>query len=77
MPTNIDRMHAHSNRSDLVWKTLTYAILIFTTVVALFPFYWILITAVKPLQEIFEYPPRLWPSSFICRSEERRVGKHF
>lgn len=61
----IESSAAHSYKGDLIWKILTYLILIFTTLVALFPFYWILVTAVKPLKEIFEYPPRLWPSTFL------------
>jgi alpha-1,4-digalacturonate transport system permease protein len=31
---------------------------------ALFPLYWIFVTAVKPVEEIFSYPPKLWPGKF-------------
>lgn len=41
-----------------------YFILAAATFVLLFPLYWILITAVKPVGEIFAFPPKLWPSSF-------------
>ncbi|SHO54234.1 carbohydrate ABC transporter permease [Anaerocolumna xylanovorans] len=34
------------------------------TLLVLFPFYWMFVTAVKPVSEIFTYPPTLWPSEF-------------
>ena len=47
--------------------SLRIAVFLFMTLVvlvSLFPFYWMFITAVKPLDEIFLFPPRLWPSQF-------------
>ena len=55
---------AHSHTRPSVLMLFSYLIMLVTTLFALFPFYWILVTAVKPLKEIFEYPPRLWPSVF-------------
>jgi alpha-1,4-digalacturonate transport system permease protein len=43
---------------------VAYAIMAIITVFMLFPFYWIFITAVKPVDEIFAFPPKLWPSCF-------------
>jgi alpha-1,4-digalacturonate transport system permease protein len=34
------------------------------TLIFLFPFYWMFVTAVKPVSEIFAFPPLLWPSQF-------------
>ena len=41
-----------------------YAMLAVVVFFMLFPLYWIFITAVKPVSEIFAFPPKLWPSSF-------------
>lgn len=30
--------------------------------VFVFPFFWMFVTAVKPVEEVFAYPPLLWPS---------------
>jgi alpha-1,4-digalacturonate transport system permease protein len=42
-----------------------YFILIAAVLMALFPFYWMLITGLRPQNEVFTYPPKLWPSKFI------------
>ena len=31
-------------------------------IVFAFPFFWMFVTAVKPVEEVFAYPPLLWPS---------------
>ncbi|GLC82115.1 carbohydrate ABC transporter permease [Lacrimispora brassicae] len=41
-----------------------YIAIICITIIFLFPFYWMFVTAVKPVEEIFAYPPTLWPSRF-------------
>lgn len=43
---------------------LSYIGIIAVTIVFLFPLYWMFVTAVKPVEEIFAYPPTLWPSRF-------------
>jgi alpha-1,4-digalacturonate transport system permease protein len=43
----------------------TYVLMVIVSIVVLFPFYWMFVTAVKPLGEIFEFPPKLWPSEFF------------
>lgn len=45
-------------------KLLVYLLLAVVTALMLFPFYWMFVTAVKPVGEIFAYPPKLWPSEF-------------
>lgn len=42
----------------------TYIFLGLVGAAFLFPFYWMFVTAVKPVQEVFEFPPRLWPGEF-------------
>jgi len=41
-----------------------YIFIIVVTFIVLFPFYWMFVTAVKPVEEIFAYPPKLWPGAF-------------
>jgi alpha-1,4-digalacturonate transport system permease protein len=45
-------------------KAVIYFIMICVAFLALFPLYWIFVTAVKPVGEIFAYPPKLWPGKF-------------
>ena len=45
-------------------KLMTYLIVGLATFLFLFPFYWMVVTAVKPVSEVFAYPPLLWPSEF-------------
>lgn len=49
---------------DLILKTVIYVVMTAVVLVTLFPLYWIFITAVKPVNEVFAYPPKLWPGQF-------------
>lgn len=40
-------------------------LLLAVTIVTLFPFYWMFVTAVKPIDEVLVYPPKLLPSKII------------
>ena len=44
---------------------ISFIMMVFITLIVLFPFYWMFITAVKPVNEVFTFPPKLWPSKFI------------
>ena len=52
-------------RKYMVLKTVIFLFMFGAALVALFPFYWMFVTAVKPIDEIFAFPPKLWPSEFI------------
>jgi alpha-1,4-digalacturonate transport system permease protein len=67
MISTILNQHIKSSpiRSNTVLYFCAYAFLIIVSIVVLFPFYWMLVTAVKPIGEIFEFPPKLWPSQFL------------
>lgn len=43
---------------------LTLALLVLVAIWILFPFYWMLVTAVKPSPEVLTPTPRLWPSQW-------------
>jgi alpha-1,4-digalacturonate transport system permease protein len=47
-----------------IGKAVVYLIMTGVVFLALFPLYWIFVTAVKPVGEIFAYPPKLWPGKF-------------
>lgn len=62
--TNPNRQLMPSRKSNTVLYIAAYIFLFIVSIVVLFPFYWMVITAVKPIGEIFEFPPKLWPSQF-------------
>ena len=50
-------------RADrLAADLLRYGLLLGLTLWAVFPFYWLVISALKPQFEVFAFPPTLWPS---------------
>lgn len=51
-------------RENHIFLYISYILLIIVTIIMLFPFYWMFVTAVKPVGEIFAFPPKLWPSEF-------------
>jgi len=51
----------------MVGRIAIYAALIGTAVVYVLPFWWMLITSVKELQETFSYPPTLFPKTFTLQ----------
>lgn len=46
-------------------KIIVYALLIFFSLLFLAPFYWLLITAVKAPDEVYLYPPKWVPSTWL------------
>ena len=48
-----------------LFNTLAYILMAVVCIIVLFPFYWMFITAVKPLSEVYTSPPVLWPSVFF------------
>lgn len=51
-------------RKTKIANGVTLVVIVAVALITLFPFYWMLITAVKPVEEILLFPPRLWPSEF-------------
>jgi len=45
-------------------SAIGYILMVGVAILFLLPFYWMFVTAVKPANEIFAYPPLLWPSEF-------------
>ena len=47
-------VRAHSRR----WAIAAFAV----TLIVLFPFYWMVLTAMREETAVFSYPPKIWPS---------------
>lgn len=56
-------------------KLLTYLLLTAGVLVVFIPFWYMLVTSLKPQSYIFEIPPRLWPQEVSLRNYEAALGK--
>ncbi len=56
-------------------RMLTYLLLIAGIVIVALPFWYMLITSLKPQSLIFERPPKLWPSEITLKNYTEALGK--
>jgi multiple sugar transport system permease protein len=56
-------------------RIVTYILLIGGVVIVALPFWYMLITSVKPQSLIFEMPPKLWPSEVTLKNYTEAMGK--
>jgi len=56
-------------------KVITYSLLIIGVLVVAVPFWYMVITSLKPQSYIFEMPPRLWPQEITIRNYSEALGK--
>lgn len=59
-----DRM-GMDKRKYVIMHVAIFLFIFSAALIALFPFYWMFVTAVKPVDEIFAFPPKLWPGEFV------------
>ena len=52
----VRRLHHFGNRLILIWG------LLFACIVAAFPFYWMIVTAMQTGQDLFAWPPKFLPN---------------
>ena len=45
------------------WRLVIAATILLLCTVGVFPFYWMFVTSIRPSTEVFEFPPRILPSS--------------
>lgn len=64
MSRSTEKHVVQSHKLQTILNVLYYSILVIVSIIILFPFYWMFITAVKPVSEIFAFPPKLFPSEF-------------
>jgi multiple sugar transport system permease protein len=62
-------------RSKLLSKQATYLLLVLGGLVVALPFWYMLITSLKPQSFIFEMPPRLWPREITLNNYTEALGK--
>lgn len=55
-------------------KTISVAVKLLIALFFLFPFYWMLITSVKPYLETLQWPPTLWPEQFTWSGYEEVIS---
>ena len=55
--------YADRHRREQVVRTGAFVICALVGFTYLFPFYWMLVTALKTDQQIFQWPPLLWPTT--------------
>lgn len=55
----------------IVVRVAMYGTLVFWLLVSLFPFYWMFLASVTPVDQIFSYPPRLLPQTLTLANFER------
>jgi len=56
-------------------RILTYTLLTAGIVIVALPFWYMLITSIKPQSFIFEMPPKLWPSEVTLKNYTEALGK--
>ena len=51
----------HQRKKKTV-RIFLYLFLVVAAIISLFPLYWMLLTSLTPMDEIFIFPPKFWPS---------------
>ena len=62
---NLQKVSARQRVGQIVVKTATYAFLAVMALVVLFPFYWMVISSLKSLQEYRLSVPTFWPQEIL------------
>ena len=62
---NIEKVNQRQRITKILVKTMLYAFLILMAIIIIFPFYFMLISSVKTLEEYKEPIQTLWPRSFL------------
>nr|NOX61235.1 carbohydrate ABC transporter permease [Chloroflexota bacterium] len=69
-------------RSRFLSKTITYILLLAGAIIVFIPFWYMIVTSLKPQSYIFEIPPRLWPrevtlQNYVVALSKDRFGLYF
>lgn len=65
---------SHKNAGSAL-VVLTYALLAAGVVISIFPFWYLVITSLKPQSFIFEIPPRIWPAEVTVANYVRALTR--
>jgi len=63
------------SRQRLLKRWLAYALLLAGAVLVILPFWYMVITSLKPQAMIFEFPPRLWPAQVTLKNYVQALSK--
>ncbi len=64
------------SRQQSLKKIFTYSALILGLIVVVLPFWYMVITSLKPQSYIFELPPRLWPQEVTLKNYREAISKN-
>jgi ABC-type glycerol-3-phosphate transport system permease component len=56
-------------------KSLHYLLLVMFCIIAIFPFYWLIITSAQPIDSLFKYPPLFTAQSNLLDNYYRYIGE--
>ena len=79
---NLQKVTAGARIGGVAYKTLTYAFLLIMALIVLFPFYWMIISSLKSLEEYKLAVPTFWPkrikfSNYIDAFDTANLGSLF
>jgi multiple sugar transport system permease protein len=60
--TEAQRPADHAHTARILRRGIVYVVLILGALISLFPYYWMINTSLKPVYQIFTYPPGLLPT---------------
>jgi len=63
------------SRQRQLKRWLAYALLLTGAVLVILPFWYMIITSLKPQAMIFEFPPRLWPAQVTLKNYVQALSK--
>lgn len=79
---NLQKVSSGARIGGIAYKTLTYAFLLIMALIVLFPFYWMIISSLKTLDEYMLAKPTFWPrkimfSNYVSAFDTANLGRLF
>jgi multiple sugar transport system permease protein len=67
-------VHRHNRRMRILRRISIYALVVCGAFLFAFPLYWMLITSLAPEKDVFLYPPRLIPNTFVWQNYTKSLS---
>lgn len=71
---NYNKSASSKKRNTLIIKFFIYAFIIVFTFYTLFPLFWMIMTALKPSNEVLSIPPKFFPSYFMLGNIKKALS---
>jgi len=71
---NYNKSASSKKRNTLIIKFFIYAFIIVFTFYTLFPLFWMIMTALKPSNEVLSIPPKFFPSHFMLGNIKKALS---